>query len=78
MKLEDHATTFDPAPSVHYQGDHYMDIDATMYLVIENPKMVNVLGGEVNLDYIYYLGGDDVPPMPSIPNLKLINYDWTK
>ena len=37
VKIEDHATIFDRAPWVKFQGDQYMGKYGSMYMLIENP-----------------------------------------
>lgn len=50
VKIEDHIFEFEASQFVNYQGDCYMGKDKVMYLVVENPMIVDVLGHEVNLD----------------------------
>ena len=74
VKIEDHSSEFDPAPWVNYQEDRYMGRDGVMYLVVENPLVVDVLGTIVPLDPHF---GTEVPPTTQ-PGLRLVNSLWTK
>ena len=38
VNIEDHATLFDPAPWVNFQGDKYMGKDWSIYLLTKNHK----------------------------------------
>lgn len=69
VKIEDHSFDFDPAPWVNYQEDRYMGRDKVMYLVVENPLVVDVLGNIVPLDPHF---GTEVPPTAQ-PGLRLVN-----
>ena len=44
VKVEDHASDFDPAPRVNFQGDRYMSEKGVMYLLIDDPDSVDILG----------------------------------
>ena len=63
VKIEDHMSHFDIAPFVNYQGDRYMEKSGLMYLVIEDPTMVDVLENVIPIEAHY---GDKVPPKPAI------------
>ena len=47
VRVEDHSSPIDPAPHVNYQGDRYMDRNGAMYLLVEDPAAVDVLGNPV-------------------------------
>ena len=47
VKIEDHASNFDPSPWVNYQEDRYMGRDVVMYLIVENPDEIDNLGNIV-------------------------------
>ncbi|KAI5073784.1 hypothetical protein GOP47_0011797 [Adiantum capillus-veneris] len=75
IKIEDHHSNLDSAPWVNYQGDRYMGRDGVSYLFIDNPDVVDALGGIVPQELHYV---DEVPCMPIQPNLRLINSVWTQ
>ena len=70
VKIEDHATLFDPAPWVNFQGDRYMGKDGSMYLLNQNHKGVDKLGNrvheEIRLD-------EEGPPNVELMGFKLVN-----
>ena len=47
VKVEDHASEFEPSPRVNFQGDHYMSEKGVMYLLIDDPESVDILGKPV-------------------------------
>ena len=51
VRVEDHSSPVDPAPRVNYQGDRYMDRNGVMYLLVEDPEAVDVLGNPVDKEH---------------------------
>lgn len=75
VKIKDHRSAFDRAPVVNYQGNYYMGRDGVMYLVIDNPDVVDTLGGIVQRELHWE---DEGPPIPIQPGIRMINYVWTR
>ena len=70
VKIEDHASAFDPSPWVNYQEDRYMGKDAVMYLIVDKPGDVDTLG---NLMPEQPAQVDEGPPTTIIQGFKLVN-----
>ena len=47
VMIEEHPTTFDPAPWVNYQGEIYMGQEGVRYVVTKDPDNVNKWGQTV-------------------------------
>lgn len=75
VKVEDRPSDFDPMPLVNYQGDRFMGQGGIIYLMVDDPKIVNTWGDVVSQGPHH---GDKVPPTLTDSNLKLINSVWTK
>ena len=45
INIEDHPSDFNATPLVNYQGDRYIGPQGEMYLVVENAKIIDTLGG---------------------------------
>lgn len=70
IKVEDHPTEFEATPFVNYQGYCYIGQQGEMYLVVENPDVVDTLGG-IRTPTLHE--GDKVPPTPIQEGVKLVN-----
>ena len=70
VKIEDHASAFDPSPWVNYQEDRYMGKDAVMYLIVDKPEDVDTLG---NIMPGQPAQVDEGPPTTIIQGFKLVN-----
>ena len=70
IKIEDHPMEFEATPFVNYQGDHYIGQHGEMYIVVENPDIIDSLGG-VRKPKLHE--GDEVPPKPIQEGVKLVN-----
>ena len=75
VRVEDHSSPVDPVPRVNYQGDRYMDCNGVMYLLVEDPEAVDVLGNPVDKEHGLIEEG---PPRLEQQGLRLINSVWTK
>ena len=70
VKVEDHPTDFNASPFVNYQGDRYIGPQGEMYLVVEDPEVVDTLGGVKGPQPHE---GDELPPRPLQEGVKLVN-----
>ena len=75
VRVEDHSSPVNPAPRVNYQGDRYMDRHGVMYLLVEDPEVVDVLGNLVDKENGLIEEG---PPKIEQQGLRLINSIWTR
>ena len=75
VRVEDHSSPVDPAPRVNYQGDRYMDRNGVMYLLVEDPEAVDVLGNPVDKEHGLIEEG---PLRLEQQGLRLIKSVWTK
>ena len=75
VKVEDHHTAFDPAPWVDFQGDRYMGRDGAMYLIIDDPEVVDFLG---NVTPVVDPLRPEGPPALTPTGYKLVNSMWTQ
>ena len=70
IKIEDHATVFDPAPWVNFQGDRYMGRDGSMYMLTKNLEEVDKLGNRVQEET---RTDEEGPPRVEMVGFKLVS-----
>ena len=70
IKIKDHPAKFEATPFVNYQGDLYIGQQGEIYIVVENPDIVDNLGG---IQKPKPHEGDEVPPKPIQEGVKFVN-----
>ena len=70
IKIEDHATIFDPAPWVSFQGDRYMGRDGSMYMLTDFPQNIDKFGNAVQTRTRIE---DEGPPIVDLMGFRLVN-----
>lgn len=70
VKVKDHINELDSAPWVNFQGDQFMGREGAMYLLVENPDIVDTLGSIVQGEDPLMEEG---PPEFTLLGCKLVN-----